>query len=250
MAGGIRHEEIQELLGAYSLGALDPLEYNAVQIHIQSCPSCKEELEHHLEVLCFMDESIQEPAPDTLWDSIVDKLEETPPELELSNLPTAAPKFPTPLKIRILAATSAIAVAVASIMGVELARLNHKVNQLGGLAQTNGIEKLANFALKQPGSKITTLKSANNAYLAICVILPNGQAYLIPKKMSQLPSNKTYQLWTLVNGKEVSLALLGSKPNAISFRINKGNVLLVTIEPSGGVTSTLNQPKLSGKISI
>lgn len=250
MAGGIRHEDLQELLGAYSLGALEPMEYNAVQIHLQNCASCKKELEQHLEVLSVMDEVFQESSPDHLWDSISDQIEETPPILELSNLPTPRPKFATPLRIRLLAATSAIAIAAASIMGIELARLDHKINQLGRLTQTSSIEKLAHFALKQPGSKITTLTSANNTYLATCVILPTGQGYIIPKRMSPLPPSQTYQLWTLVKGKEVSLALLGNKPSTVSFRINKGKVLLITTEPSGGVTSTLNKPILSGKISI
>lgn len=40
-----RHESLREALGAYTLGALEPDEHDAVQAHLRSCEECRHELD-------------------------------------------------------------------------------------------------------------------------------------------------------------------------------------------------------------
>ncbi|MHB1535576.1 MAG: zf-HC2 domain-containing protein, partial [Acidimicrobiales bacterium] len=50
MSDNPRHEDIQELLGAYSLGAADEGERAMVEAHLETCESCRSELEDHRRV--------------------------------------------------------------------------------------------------------------------------------------------------------------------------------------------------------
>ena len=46
----LTHEDIQELLGAYALHAVDPDEAELVERHLETCPRCRAEVEGHREV--------------------------------------------------------------------------------------------------------------------------------------------------------------------------------------------------------
>src|ERR1700677_122801 len=64
------HEAIEELLGAYALDAVDPDEARQVELHLQTCPRCREEVRSHREVVGLLANAGQE-APAGLWDRVV-----------------------------------------------------------------------------------------------------------------------------------------------------------------------------------
>jgi anti-sigma-K factor RskA len=71
--------------------------------------------------------------------------------------------------------------------------------------------------------------------------------------MTTLSSTKTYQLWGIINGKPISIALMGnSNPTDISFTVadSKGlSELAVTIEPAGGSVAPTSPIVASGTVS-
>src|SRR5687767_15186390 len=76
------HDQISELLGAYSLDAVDPDERELVEAHLLTCARCRAEVADHREVASLLAHSGSD-APEGLWDRIAGSLEEAPPALEM-----------------------------------------------------------------------------------------------------------------------------------------------------------------------
>ncbi|MDP8987200.1 MAG: zf-HC2 domain-containing protein, partial [Actinomycetota bacterium] len=82
MSGELRHAEIEELLGAYALDAVEPADRDLVDEHLSTCARCRAEVAEHREVAALLAHS-GAPAPAGLWDRIAAALEGgEPPEME------------------------------------------------------------------------------------------------------------------------------------------------------------------------
>ncbi len=82
MASRVTHPEIEELLGAYALDAVDPAETEVIELHLRGCPSCVAEVVSHREVAASMVQP-GAAAPDNVWHRLAAELEEPPPALDL-----------------------------------------------------------------------------------------------------------------------------------------------------------------------
>ena len=72
------HEDIQELLGAYALDALDVPERAEVEEHLKHCAECRREVDEHRDIAAtFLEETI-EPPPEA-WEHIVERLDQPAP---------------------------------------------------------------------------------------------------------------------------------------------------------------------------
>jgi anti-sigma factor RsiW len=80
------HEQLQELLGAYALDAVEPEEAAALERHLAMCPRCRAELAEHREVAGLLGYA-GATAPEGVWNRIVASLEEPPPALRLARIP-------------------------------------------------------------------------------------------------------------------------------------------------------------------
>ena len=74
--------EIEELIGAYALDAVEPDERAAIEAHLAECPRCRAELAEHLEAASYLSYT-GAPAPERLWGRIAAALEEPPPAMRL-----------------------------------------------------------------------------------------------------------------------------------------------------------------------
>ncbi|MDQ1391403.1 MAG: hypothetical protein QOF30_380 [Acidimicrobiaceae bacterium] len=88
------HADLQELLGAYALDAVEPDEASAIERHLPTCPRCRNELADHREVAALLGYA-GGTAPSGLWDRIIASLEEPPPALRLTRLPIQDASRPT-----------------------------------------------------------------------------------------------------------------------------------------------------------
>ena len=69
------------------------------------------------------------------------------------------------------------------------------------------------------------------------MVTPSGQGYLVKSNLPTLSSAQTYQLWGVINGKAISLGLLGRTPNRAAFTLAGSptpSKLGITVEPAGG----------------
>src|SRR5687768_5873145 len=99
-----QHEEIQELLGAYALDALDPLEHRRVERHIAGCDDCANEVR-----------LLTEAASELAWLAKEEEAGDLAYRIS-RNLPARG----RTIKIRILTAVAAVAVAIAGVLGGSL----------------------------------------------------------------------------------------------------------------------------------
>jgi anti-sigma-K factor RskA len=238
----VTEAEIESLLGAYALDAVDDDERVEVEAHLATCPRCRAEVAAHREVAALMANS-GIAAPEGLWDRIAEGLS---PELPAS-APDAAellshlPRPPRRERRNPRVIAGAIALVAALILVVVL--LSFQVANLTGQLHSNntssGISAAVDSVLAHQHRTIT-LTAANRAEEATVIIGSDDEAYWIDSSLAQLPSTETYQLWAVVRGKEiVSLGVLGSDPKAAAaFRLaaDMGR-LMVTVEPEGGTPS-------------
>jgi len=125
--------------------------------------------------------------------------------------------------------------------------LNHRVDQLSALArQTGGSQGLA-AALVDPTARHYALVSTSPGGQPVgqLIILPSGASYLVGSRLPQLGSDRTYQLWSMVEGRAVSVGLLGAHPGTVAFTVDPNvatHAYLVTIERAGGVVAPTGAP--------
>lgn len=239
-----------ELLGVYAVDALDPDEATLVAAHLRSCPRCAQEVDEHREAIALLAAGGGQ-APDGLWERIAESIS---PEAG-AVIPRPAPDVVSKSRRRrrgtslFWSGGIAAAAALAAIVGVQTARvdhLNHRVDQLNtAVRQTGSLPGIA-AALVDPSAHHYTLVSANNGRpVGQVIVLPSGTSYLVGSRLPRLSSELTYQLWSLVGSRPVSVSLLGSDPVTVAFRVDPSAptaAYLVTVEAAGGVATPSGDP--------
>jgi hypothetical protein len=129
----------------------------------------------------------------------------------------------------------AAAAAVVIVMAVQLSDLNGQVSQMKTALGSKGLASAVATALVEQ-HKEAMLSSATSHQSAEVVITNSGQAYWVHSTLPELKAGQTYQLWALVNGKAVSIGLIGRDPTFYAaFTVEIGSsALMVTAEPQGG----------------
>jgi hypothetical protein len=265
------HHDIQELLGAFALDAVDDEERDVIEAHLAGCPRCRAEVEGHRETAALLAHSGAR-APEGVWDRISETLDEAPPALDLARIaprPAGAPDpaapaddelsrrraaraVPRSVSLRIAAATMAVAAALTLFLGVALGRHDDsgnlgRIDKLAEAMQNANVSNAALAALNDPQAEKVKLISTDGKATAQIVRLADGTGYLVPNTLSALPAGRVYQLWAVRSDAKISLGVLGGKPEVSAFRMT-GPVLAyaVTEEAAGGVAASSNQPVVVG----
>lgn len=236
------HREVQELLGAYALDAVDVDEAEAVEAHLRECPRCREEVAAHRETAAFL-ASAGSPAPDGLWNRIASELDEPPPELALGRIvPMQQPRRRWPLT----AMTAAAAVLVL-LLGIVAVRQSQRLDDL---ERGQGFDQALAAAIADPDARQVKLESATGAEVAAQVILlPDGSGFVVGRGLPPLDSDRTYQLWGVTGDRTISLGLMGERPDVVAFRATPAlEALAVTAERAGGVVVSQEKPVVVGQV--
>jgi anti-sigma-K factor RskA len=235
----VTEAEIESLLGAYALDAVDDDERAEVEAHLVTCPRCRAEVAAHREVAALLANG-GASAPDGLWDRIAEGLS---PELPssapsaaelLAQLPRrdrSARRRALPFAIGMLG-VAAVALVIA-LLSLQVVDLNGQLHPSGGSAASTA----AVNSLLSHQHRTITLTSADRRLDATVAVAPSGDGYWIDSNLAQLPQSKTYQLWTVVRGTViVSLGVIGPNPKVATALRLASNVsrLMVTVEPEGG----------------
>jgi anti-sigma-K factor RskA/putative zinc finger protein len=247
MSANFTHHDIQELLGAFALDAVDGDERDVIEAHLVGCPRCRAEVEGHRETAALLAHS-GERAPEGVWDRIAEALDEAPPALDLTRITRRPSRRLIPL--RMAAATMAVAAALTLFLGVALGRNDDglgRVDKIADAMEKAVVANAASAALANPQAEQTQLTSTDGKATARVVRLPDGTGYLVPANLAPLPAGRVYQLWAVRSDAKISLGVLGATAEVSAFRMN-GPVLAfaVTEEAAGGVATTENQPVIVG----
>jgi Anti-sigma-K factor rskA/Putative zinc-finger len=249
----LAHEEIQELLGAYALHAVDPDEAAIVERHLEGCPRCRAEVEGHREVATLLGNSGGD-APDGLWDRIASQLEEAPPPMRL-DLP-GGPGSVIPLAPRrrekanrfVVAALGAAAALAIAVLGAQVVRQQDRIDDVQSALADSTLQAAANQAFSDPDAVTVHLRSSDGDVAGTAVVLPDGSGYLMAHELPGLANDRTYQLWGDTGRTSlVSLGVLGADPTTVAFQAGGDvSLLAITAEEAGGVTSSKNPPVMTG----
>jgi anti-sigma factor RsiW len=239
------HDEANELLAALALNALESDEALEVEAHVATCPRCQSELDGFRAVAASLGNSV-EPLPEGLWTNISSQLWESKGEevaLPALVLPSAevvaigSSRLGFSRRAKAAAGSFMVAAAAAIIaLSLSLTGANSHVSNLQHAL------KLANrsvvlSALATPGHKVVDLSNEAQQPIAKFVMLPDGTGYLVKSHMPVLESDQTYQLWGIVNGKPVSIGVMGNSPGSVTFTMASSPApteLAVTVQQSGG----------------
>jgi anti-sigma-K factor RskA len=231
------HEDIQELLGAFALDALDPPERAQVEEHLKHCAECRREVEEHRDVAAMFFEETVEPRPD-VWQHIVERLDQPAPTLARER---------RSISLRTVVSLAAAAVIVIAGLGIAVVALDQRTS--GPSTSQAALQRAAQTALTAPGARRTTLRSSDGRLSIEVVILPTGRGYLVGNNLPALPNGQTYQLWAETNNQLISFGLLGQTPGVSSFQVEPPVVALaVTDERAGGVPAPTKAPLVSGSV--
>jgi Anti-sigma-K factor rskA/Putative zinc-finger len=243
-------DRLDELLGAFALDALEEDEAVAVRAHLIRCPRCTQEVDAHQETIGLLAAGGGD-APERVWDRIANTVEDFPGSTHIGmrrgqHLTPAPFTRRWPVRTLLVAAGAAAAIAI-SAQTIRVNHLNDRVSQLGVAARQEGVLEGAAAAVLNPSAQRLPLASTQGGRLPLgqLVILPNGSAYLVGAALPTLPATATYQLWSIVAGRPVSVALLGPQPGTVGFNVAprfSATAYLVTIEPSGGVITPSSSP--------
>jgi hypothetical protein len=270
--GELTDSEIEELLGAYALDAVEADEAAQIEAHLAGCPRCRAELSAHREVAGLFAYAGQS-APAGLWDRITAGMQEPPPELRLERIrPSmvtaervrdASPAAVVSLEgrrrsipMRVFVATAAAAAVVVAVLGIALANSRQPrtpsasppaTSQPAGATMAD-----VRQALAQKGSRRVVMAPTHGHGASLdAVVTPSGVSYLYDPNLTPLGADRTYQLWGVVGTQRISYGLLGTDPASV-MRFDAGpgvRALAVTNEPASGVVVTDQSPVVAGDVS-
>ncbi len=246
--------ELDELLGAYALDAVDDVERRRVEDYLQMNPRAAAEVEAHREVATMLAFTGMD-APDAVWARIAaeidGELDAPVPGPELSKVFAAAtPDVET--AIGRSAADDAVVVPLRRtrtpwLMGAAAAVMLAVVGTVVLAARddvtTSPLDQAFAAAQSADGSVSARLEAEGSAAIVDGVIDAGGQGFLDASALPVLDADMTYQLWGVLadTGDVVSIGIIGNDPGLEAFSVD-GEVaaLAVTIEQSPGVISDGN----------
>lgn len=224
------HESIESLIPAYALGATDPDERQAVQMHLPSCAACRALLAEHRALgddLLYAVPAMAAPA-------------ELTERMRRRLAPARREEKPEPwwarLRFRSFAPALGAIVLLLVISNLYWVRRVSRLEQqaAGQTASLAGLAGAPAIPLRAEGS---------GGWSQGVVYAPtDGQvALLCVYGMPALPSDKTYQLWLIKDGKRDSGGLFRVTQDGFGLLVVRPDLPLseysglgVTVEPAGG----------------
>ncbi len=265
-------DDIDDLLGAYVLDALDDRERAQVEAYLATNPEARAEVDR---LAASFDVVVAEDTPELappaeLWDRIAVRLpprdERRPPAaIDESPAESGGPASPAanaaPTGDELAARrrskrsspnsnTTRIVLAVAAavvVVVVGLAIVRQSSTKTTSVAQQ--IQHDAETAATAPGSRSTTLAGPSGASVQV-VVDSSGRGYVTPENLPALDVGSTYQLWSVDGGTPVSLGLLGSDPGVTLVAAGTDTTsMAITAEPAGGSPAPTSEIIVSGRLT-
>lgn len=223
-------ERVTDLLGAYALDAVDDGERARVDELLRADPAAAGEVDEHREVAAALSWSTT-PAPQGLWERIAATLDEPAPAPS-GELARVMPHRRRRWRTTVAAAAIGAAAAIVAVLAVGLVRTDDRQATMRAAME---------HAAASPEARRLTLRNQDASAQADVVLDAAGHGFIAGSTLPQLPSDRTYQLWGVIDGRAISLGVLGHRPGVASFTVDGGlTALMVTNEVAGGVPTDGN----------
>ncbi|MCU1351490.1 MAG: hypothetical protein JWM05_699 [Acidimicrobiales bacterium] len=272
MTLSLTHQEIEELLGAYALDAVDPDEREAIELHLRECPRCRAEVSEHREVAGLLSYG-GAPAPEGVWNRIAEELEPAPPALRVTVAPDTGiagigphPPADRPVApvasldrrrrsvpVRAFVAVTAAAAVIVAVLGIINVRQSQRLDRMQTALNDVSLDRVAKNAQLDPAVQ-TKLTSTNGRLATKAVVGKDGRGYLLgAAALPAVGKGHTYQLWGRVDGTVISLGTFSGRDDVVQFQVGKDRLpgldaLMVTNERSPGVPQSKQAPVVIGTV--
>jgi anti-sigma-K factor RskA len=233
----VEHRELQDLIPAHALDALEADDALLLEEHVVTCESCRRDLDDLREttaLLAFAPDSLAPPA--RLRAAILDAVAEP------------APVMARPRRVRLTFLRGAIAgtlagAAIALVIGIALhARLNDARSSRDAQAAI-----VAN--LLAPGSQVAQL--SGNVQGA--VVRSGSRGRLVLVDLPKPSSGHTYEAWLIGSDRKPLPAGTFTGGDAVVVRLEgdaKGpKTVAITVEPDGGTQAPTTAPVASARLA-
>jgi len=248
-------DQMDELLGAYALDAVEESERREIETYVAKNPRARAEVAEHREVATMLS-STGTTAPSGLWDKIAASLDERAPEpgkflAPLMRLDTKRQRRHQRSQRPAWFVVGALAVAACAALGILGVKLNNRTNELNNAhAQSASarLETAASTAMATATRKTVLL--SKDGTTAANVAIDGAHGYLVTDHLPSLSGDRTYQLWGLIDDKVISLGVIGDNPKVVVFPADSRlTTVMLTNEPAGGVSVTTQTPVTIGTLS-
>lgn len=235
------HAELQELLGAYALDAVDPDEAAEIDAHLPECPRCRAEVAELREMAALLANSGAD-APAGVWERISTTLNDAPPPLRLE---VRRARVRRSVWLPVLGAAAAVVIAV---LAISVVRLNRDIDDLQqARASTPDLAVAAEQALSAPNSRLARLTGDSGAS-AVAVIRANGQGFLLGNDLPA-PSRRLYVVWgATASGQVTSLGTIPG-PGVFAFTADASIQVVMLTDESEPVSVPTQAALVTGSLA-
>ena len=240
------HNEIEELLGAYALDALDADERQEVEAHLATCPRCRAEIAAHREVTALLGNSVGDGpavAPDDLWDRISASLQDEPPALSPVVRPSRGRRLAAHLDLRCRGRA-----ALILVVGLLAAKVCNLDNQVTGLNHRPRFRRV----ILNPAHKTVQLTSTPAGWSVEVVMLAerrglHHQPVHAARSVARRPSSSGHS----PVARSSRSAFSARRPNGAAIRVEPTmTVLMITAEPVGGTPAPTTPVLVRGNLPV
>lgn len=236
------HEQVDELIAAYSLGAVDDGEAAMVRRHLPDCSECQGTLLRMTEVVAVLPLSLEEvDPPRELRDRILARVARA--DAGTSEVARVATPVPEPMgrllflrRVPSWAPVAVAAVLLAAMFGWNLSLQNRHGNPTS------------------PAQQAALVDNSHSAVGIVTYMKDRQVAFVSFNSLSAPSSGKTYELWVIPAGGKPQAAGVflpdpdGSKVLVLNRSINHGDTVAVTEEAPGGVAQPTGAPVITAQL--
>jgi hypothetical protein len=250
--------ELEELLPAYALDAVDDDERAQVDAWIARTPRARRDVDELRETASLLTSTMgaDDAVPADLWARIEAQLGEAPPPLRLA--PVVERRHRASRRTWLVGIAAALLLVIAVGVGVFESRRNSdqdkRLDQMAANLRGGAMERAAAAAAMEPGARVAVLTSSRGSVMASVVTTTDGRGYVVVDNLPRLPEGRTYQLWALMpDGMQptmVSVGVLGRNPSVSAFTTDtKVMGYGLTTEDSPGVMVTDQPMTFEGRLA-
>ncbi len=221
--------EVQELLGAYALDALDPEELAEVRGHLATC-NLHEEAAELVATASLLHAVPQREAPSPALRAAILQHLDTPGEPAPVSIPPVLLKAPPSRRLALAPYALAAAFAIISL----------------GLL-------IWNVALLSGGGTDTRVVLMTGTTGSGAVVFDGDDVTVELAGLGSLDASKDYEAWVIKGGVPVPAGVLtvsadGTASHHLASDVPDGAVIAITVEPAGGVDQPTGAAILSAEI--
>lgn len=270
--------DLEDLLGAYALGAVDDDERRLVERLLDESPESRAELARHNEVVEHLATMASTPPPGELWSRINEQVDgpgdDAAPPVTVVDLASRRRRWEPSTFTALVAAAAAVVLAVALVaqtwrvddltatlaaqnleserLAAELAGREAEVADLETVLAGDPLALAAQRASEDPRATLVSLAAGEVGVAQMTIVLQqDGRGYVTSSDLAPLDPGHTYQLWAIMgDGRIISAAVLGNQPGVDTFVVDLDDLaaLAITEEVSGGVVASENEAVIVGVV--